>query len=1303
VINNIDKNKLFKYYRYALSVENVMNSKVVDPNSTKSRINKYKTAWSIFSASNAKNFTIDDIPPVIIRSDFDQFMAEVSFMEKITNLKQKNYNRRPYVKPDKDASNIENCNDFVSPDESPYQYCLILNFGKKNQNEIMYFPLAAIMPEFTSKCEKSLVGDERFERLRSIMEPDYVPTFDDDLEFWPNKFIINPAIETIADVNKEIYSRETLSVQSPDLIVTEAFAEELIQGLLDDKLILTGAYYGAISQNFNMGLNRFYDTVLKQGLNDTLKEFFSIHPSKEGGVKGGTIGEDDIMTTGKMAKSFFKHYGSFDTKNSMMESQRQAMACYLQDDKRVVPVNGAPGTGKTALLRAISGDYIVKQAMSSYANFKKTGEISFATPIVCSSTNNQALYNITEGIESGFKDAAGNGVMYRRWIIGEYRPVLKQSTEGNVVPENEPECDVIDLSKTIYAPVLKTRQENYFVITKQKINEVVNKTASIESAEYYLQQFQDHFGVEPQGKSQKGKINFCADFLFDKISLNVKHISSSLLSEKFFDNLSNSEKAVTKLMPDRSMDKIKGFFSSLKNTDTKTIEVFKTIESTKKDSQKQVGQKSSEVDVLREQESNHELIIMQSVKESTRLKQSIDDLLKLKNQPQDSNNFESLLASVLHAAKEAIYKEESTFVIEQKEKIIREGGLIEKAKYIVGFGSMHEAISLLQSNLHPTVEKRLDAKRDDIRKVVITQIEEQIETDLELSTSKYFDIENALEELRANKQKIASNIDLRLEEIRIIEKNRDAYVSAHDSFMARNGITGAPLKKEADSMFDNLFIMQEYERLKDEKKGLDTKERSENFYLALHLLESLFFLENCQFIDEEKSERDMCPACEIDSFVRDEDNGKYKCTNCGAYFANTLTGEVSEQTAKWFSHIFRKKKALIQSSGAMYVVKINKQKNMSYVNIEKKERGTSELWHSILPIFPIISMTCNGMGNIISEKKASGETVPPADLFDFMLIDEAGTITASKMIILSAAKRVMLFGDVKQLKPVFAYTVDFEHRVLERFFDDQKERNAVVDYFSCADDVSSNQGEDDTPERSSNAMDIANQSALFFMPYNNSKLEGDIWLKEHFRCRKSIVEISNTLTYFGEVLPQKKNKEWQHLYFVEVAGEKGKDNTNRDEVRAVINYLINQKDYFKSILAKSKDTDQAISDEDYYRAVGIITPFANQHRLFEKAITSFAEAKDAALTHVTVGTVHKYQGSEREIIIFSTVYGKADAPRSKNFFFNRRDTDMINVAVTRAKEIFVCFGSREALDVDGTHSSVMVREITVHEKKFIIS
>ena len=78
---------------------------------------------------------------------------------------------------------------------------------------------------------------------------------------------------------------------------------------------------------------------------------------------------------------------------------------------------------------------------------------------------------------------------------------------------------------------------------------------------------------------------------------------------------------------------------------------------------------------------------------------------------------------------------------------------------------------------------------------------------------------------------------------------------------------------------------------------------------------------------------------------------------------------------------------------------------------------------------------------------------------------------------------------------------------------------------------------------------------------------------------------------------------------------------------------------------------------------------------------------------IKVGTVHKYQGSEREIIIFSSVYNIESSGKAQNLFFNREDPDMINVAVTRAKEVFVLFGNRNVLIDQETYSGIMLKHI----------
>src|SRR5690606_1139240 len=56
---------------------------------------------------------------------------------------------------------------------------------------------------------------------------------------------------------------------------------------------------------------------------------------------------------------------------------------------------------------------------------------------------------------------------------------------------------------------------------------------------------------------------------------------------------------------------------------------------------------------------------------------------------------------------------------------------------------------------------------------------------------------------------------------------------------------------------------------------------------------------------------------------------------------------------------------------------------------------------------------------------------------------------------------------------------------------------------------------------------------------------------------------------------------------------------------------------------------------------------------------------------LVIGTVHALQGAERPVVLFSATYGSNDV--GKSYFFDA-GPNMLNVAVSRAKEAFILFG-----------------------------
>lgn len=98
------------------------------------------------------------------------------------------------------------------------------------------------------------------------------------------------------------------------------------------------------------------------------------------------------------------------------------------------------------------------------------------------------------------------------------------------------------------------------------------------------------------------------------------------------------------------------------------------------------------------------------------------------------------------------------------------------------------------------------------------------------------------------------------------------------------------------------------------------------------------------------------------------------------------------------------------------------------------------------------------------------------------------------------------------------------------------------------------------------------------------------------------------------------------------------------------------------------------ADTEDVKSVGIICPYAAQTRLIRAMIKDYS-AKDS--TRVTCATVHQFQGSESDVIVFDAV---ESYPTSKAGFLMSKDLGvvqrLINVALTRARGKFinVCYG-----------------------------
>ncbi|MBW1649807.1 MAG: hypothetical protein JRJ44_03835 [Deltaproteobacteria bacterium] len=298
---------------------------------------------------------------------------------------------------------------------------------------------------------------------------------------------------------------------------------------------------------------------------------------------------------------------------------------------------------------------------------------------------------------------------------------------------------------------------------------------------------------------------------------------------------------------------------------------------------------------------------------------------------------------------------------------------------------------------------------------------------------------------------------------------------------------------------------------------------------------------------------------------------------------------------------------------------------------------------------------------------------PLFDFIDLLIVDEAGQVSPEiGVATFSLAKQAIVVGDVKQIEPVWNITNKIDIGNLRK-------RELIKDY------------KDLIYEKSFDPKGfLASTGSIMQMAQNasnfkeNGIIEKGLLLVEHRRCFNEIINYCNVLAYNKQLIPLRgkapKNLLFPPMYCIHVQGNSTVSNTSRynlNEVKAIAAWLLNNKKAIETKYGKLED------------AVGIITPFVGQ-----KNSLIYALKKAGFDVYILkLGTVHALQGAERPIILFSAVYGKGD---SGVMFFDRDNKpNMLNVAVSRAKDNFIIFANTEILDKNAsTPSGILAKHLT---------
>lgn len=244
---------------------------------------------------------------------------------------------------------------------------------------------------------------------------------------------------------------------------------------------------------------------------------------------------------------------------------------------------------------------------------------------------------------------------------------------------------------------------------------------------------------------------------------------------------------------------------------------------------------------------------------------------------------------------------------------------------------------------------------------------------------------------------------------------------------------------------------------------------------------------------------------------------------------------------------------------------------------------------------------------VFSTTFASKSATNSSAIFDYVIMDESSQVDiATGALAISCARNAVIVGDSKQLEKV---TTREEKEKYQEIF----EKHKVPQMYNCA-DVS--------------FLD----SIARFIPGAAKTL-----LREHYRCHPKIIGFCNKKFYDNQLIVLSKNTEQNPLAIHWTAPASRENNVNQKQIEAIA----------EEILPNLKTTD-----------VGIISPY--NHQCYE--LRKLAPNMD-------ISTIHKFQGREKDAIIFSTVDNVLTEFSG--------DPQIINVAVSRAKNRFVLVASKQ--------------------------
>lgn len=298
------------------------------------------------------------------------------------------------------------------------------------------------------------------------------------------------------------------------------------------------------------------------------------------------------------------------------------------------------------------------------------------------------------------------------------------------------------------------------------------------------------------------------------------------------------------------------------------------------------------------------------------------------------------------------------------------------------------------------------------------------------------------------------------------------------------------------------------------------------------------------------------------------------------------------------------------------------EKYQSIDDIEFTKGSYQSDFDNFLKRFPVVLSTTD---SIINNKDQ-------AALFDYLIVDEASQVNLlTGFLTMACTKNIIVVGDLQQIPHIPDSAIDSS-------IDDRLSIPGGYSYFQ----------------------ESLLSSLVHLFPNAPSTL-----LKEHYRCHPRIIDFCNQKYYNGQLIVMTIGKEDPFKVAKTVKGNHArKPSTGSGFINVRELDVINSEILDEELILTAADN------------IGIISPYRAQADEAVKRIINAGLIAD---------TVHKFQGREKECIIFST------AANTLTDYMDK--PNLLNVAVSRAKNRFVMVTSQNVLKKQGSNIGDLLRHI----------